>query len=95
MQSTFIFQTKLKKSSGMTPVVEDKVLSMKEKLLKISRQKNAGHKNVMTNFFSNGILDLSLVRPNNKEVTVRLASLSDQGTLGIVTQNILHLTCDP
>jgi hypothetical protein len=63
----------------MNPVVEDKLLSMKEKLNKIARQKSVGQKNAPSNLFSNGILDLSLVKTNNKEVTVRSAPLIDQG----------------
>ena len=63
----------------MTPPVEDKLLSMKEKLIKIARQKCVGQKNnYPSSLFSNGILDLNLFRTSNKEITVRTALL-DQG----------------
>ena len=60
----------------MTPPVEDKLLTMKEKLKKIARQKSVGQKNnFSSNMFSNGVLDLNLFRTSNKEVTVRSALL--------------------
>jgi hypothetical protein len=60
----------------MTPPVEDKLLTMKEKLKKIARQKSVGQKNSLaSNMFSNGVLDLNLFRTSNKEVTVRSALL--------------------
>ena len=69
---------------GMTPMVEDKLLSMKEKLLKIAQhksvgQKSVGQKQVVQSSFNNGALDLSHLRPNSQEVSVRTAPLTDQG----------------
>ena len=63
----------------MTPVVEDKLLSMKDKLLKVARQKSVGQKLFALSSFSNGVLDLSHLRPNSKDVSVRTAPLTDQG----------------
>ena len=73
--------------TGMTPPIEDKLLTMKEKLIKIARQKCVGQKNSNSNLFSNGILDLDLYRSNSKEVTVRSAPL-DQGSIHLFREGL-------